>query len=70
MLIRKVIKTFEYKNFILPKNRLLAIVPSVIHFDPNIYKDAHAFNPDRWIDQKINKFEYFPFGVGTNECVT
>jgi 3-epi-6-deoxocathasterone 23-monooxygenase len=69
MLVRKVVKKFKYKNYVIPPGRLIAVIPSVFHHDKNYFEDPYTFNPDRWEDIKIKKFNYFPFGVGPNECV-
>jgi hypothetical protein len=40
-------------------------------FDPDVYKEPHHFNPDRWLDES-NIFDerryYIPFGKGTRSC--
>ena len=47
----------------------LAVSIVTIHFDPDIYEDPEAFQPERFIDRKYSPFEYMPFGGGHRRCI-
>lgn len=47
----------------LNKDNLVLIPTSAIHHDPNIYTDPENFDPDRFLEDDIEKSSVFlPFG--------
>jgi cytochrome P450 len=41
----------------------------LIHHDPGIYPDPHAFRPDRFLDQAPGTYTWIPFGGGRRRCL-
>jgi cytochrome P450 len=41
----------------------------LIHHDPTIYPDPHAFRPDRFLDQPPGTYTWIPFGGGRRRCL-
>jgi cytochrome P450 len=41
----------------------------LIHHDPEIYPDPHAFRPDRFLDQNPGTYTWIPFGGGRRRCL-
>lgn len=54
----------------LAKNNLVLIPTSAIHHDANIYTDPKKFDPDRFLEDDIEKLSTFlPFGSKVNTHV-
>ena len=47
------------------------ITPSIylVHRREDIYEDALAFRPDRWLDQQPGTYTWIPFGGGVRRCI-
>jgi cytochrome P450 len=67
-----------YKDYFIPKNTVIALVMSVIHYDDR-YGDPDTFRPERFIDHTLRAGAYvgmrdplerdhFGFGVGRRIC--
>ncbi len=41
----------------------------LVHHDPAIYPDPHAFRPQRWFDTKPGTYTFLPFGGGRRRCL-
>jgi cytochrome P450 len=41
----------------------------LIHHDPIIYPDPHAFRPERFLDQPPGTYTWIPFGGGRRRCL-
>ena len=42
----------------------------LIHRRHDLWEDAEAFKPERWLDSKpVHKYAYFPFGGGPRLCI-
>lgn len=45
---------------------------SGLHYDPSYYPDPHKFDPNRFLNEKIqerHQFCYLPFGEGPRRCI-
>jgi cytochrome P450 len=56
----------EYMGYRIPKGATVIGNHWAIHLDEGIYKDALAFNPDRWIENP--DLPLSPFGFGRRVC--
>jgi cytochrome P450 len=53
----------------LPARTMIGWSPYLIHRRPDLYEDPDRFDPDRWLDSRIEKEAYFPFGAGARKCI-
>lgn len=61
-----VIQDDEYMGYRIPKGATVIGNHWAIHLDENVYKDALAFDPDRWIENP--DLPLSPFGFGRRVC--
>ena len=67
--LRKLNAPMEFMGMQVEAGWSLAVSIVTLHFDPNIYEDPEAFQPERFIDRKYSPFEYMPFGGGHRRCI-
>ncbi|KAL7118833.1 hypothetical protein ACP275_02G025700 [Erythranthe tilingii] len=68
--LRKAVKDIKVRGYTIPAGWAIMACHSVLHLDPNIYKDPLKFDPSRWKDAKpefISK-NLKPFGGGIKQC--
>ncbi len=68
---RVAIEDDEFEGISYPKNTIIISFFFGVHRDNNLWEDAAAFKPDRFIiDDKVMKAKnYFPFGAGPRMCI-
>jgi cytochrome P450 len=60
----------EIDGFRIRKGDNIMIVPYLVHRNSEYWEDAEAFKPERFAtDEKIDKFQFFPFGGGPRFCI-
>ncbi len=69
-LMRRTIEPITLGDTTLPAGAEVAFSMYAIHRDPAVFgSDAHAFNPDRWLDHPDIKRSFMPFGGGNRKCI-
>ncbi|CAA0384522.1 unnamed protein product [Arabidopsis thaliana] len=70
MLFRKAVKDVEIKGYTIPAGWIVMIIPSVVHFDPDIYEKPFEFNPWRWEGKELRAGSktFMVFGTGLRQC--
>lgn len=55
----------------IPQGAMLRVTPWVLHRDERLFPDAHAFHPERFLDNApcLPKGAWIPFGVGPRVCL-
>ncbi|KAH8106701.1 cytochrome P450 [Cristinia sonorae] len=70
---------YVYKGYFIPKNTGVILNCFTLHHDENRYPNAHAFNPDRYIDDHLScadsaklsnvmERDHWTFGAGRRIC--
>lgn len=61
-----------FKDYAIPAGTPVGMTPFLMHMDENLFEDARAFKPERWMDpetrRKLSK-TYAPFAKGTRICL-
>lgn len=62
-------KPFFINDFEFPEGAL--IVPSIylVHHRADLWPNPNQFNPDRFLNQQITPYSFFPFGGGVRRCI-
>ena len=67
-LYREIIEDFEFDGFTMPAKWLLRVCVRESHADPEVFPEADAFDPDRFLNQRFDSSQYSPFGFGPHAC--
>jgi cytochrome P450 family 135 len=67
--VRKLQAPMTFGGWALPAG--VNIAPSIwlIHRDPRLYPEPHAFRPERFLDRRPGTYEWIPFGGGIRRCL-
>ncbi|VVB13291.1 unnamed protein product [Arabis nemorensis] len=70
MMFRKAVKDVEIKGYTIPAGWIVMVIPSVVHFDPEIYENPFEFNPWRWEGKELRSGSktFMVFGAGIRQC--
>jgi len=56
-------------DYYVPKNSILISASLLTHNDTKYWDKPEEFQPERWLNaDKINKYQYLPFGAGNRMC--
>lgn len=73
MLMRMVLKDMDYAGTTLPAGSLAMVSPAVSHRIPEIFKNPHAYDPDRFApgreEDKQALYTLIGFGGGKHRCI-
>ncbi|CAA0298102.1 unnamed protein product [Arabidopsis thaliana] len=69
-MFRKAVSDVEIKGYTIPAGWIVLVVPSVIHYDPQIYEQPCEFNPWRWEGKELlsGSKTFMAFGGGARLC--
>jgi hypothetical protein len=59
----------EIGGFLYPPGVMLAAYAHLVHHDPTIYPEPHAFRPKRFLEQAPGTYTWIPFGGGRRRCL-
>jgi cytochrome P450 len=60
---------FSFEGHRIEKGSFILYSPYVTGRDPQLWDDADAFVPDRWIDNTVDPYAFVPFGGGYRRCI-
>lgn len=72
ILMRQVVKGHKMKGVDLVEGTLINPVSIGNHFNSAYFKDPHAWNPERWLDENktmANPHVFLPFSSGKRNCI-
>jgi sterol 14alpha-demethylase len=72
MLVRVAMQDFTYKKWHVPKGTWIVISPTVSHQIESVFRNARAFEPDRFLpprEEDKRDFAYISFGGGRHKCL-
>lgn len=61
---------WTFKSTFLAAGTVVSCTPHSLHFNPAVFPDPYAFNPDRWdhaTDEMLR--DSIPFGLGLRQCI-
>ena len=73
MLMRTVVKDFEYKDYVMPAGSLAMVSAAVSQYIPEIFDDPQKYDPDRFAppreEHKQHRYATIGFGGGRHRCI-
>lgn len=73
MLMRTIVKDFEYKDYIMPAGGLAMVAAAVSHYIPELFPDPEQYNPDRFAppreEHRRHRYATIGFGGGRHRCI-
>lgn len=69
ILMRKVIRDTQLQGYGLKSDSLAFFNIFNIHHHSHLWQQPDQFNPERFLNSKIPKHQYFPFGMGSRFCI-
>ncbi|QFY44797.1 cytochrome P450 [Candidatus Methylospira mobilis] len=71
ILMRKVVKDFRVKNFVIKAGQFVCAAPSVTHRSAELFPNPEQFDPDRYAPERgedRNLYGWQAFGGGRHKC--
>ncbi|MGZ8243198.1 cytochrome P450 [Methylomagnum sp.] len=71
LLMRKVMKDFHVKDYVIKAGKFVCAAPSVSHRIPELFTDPEKFDPDRYSSERAedkNQYGWQAFGGGRHKC--
>lgn len=73
MLMRKVLRDFQYKDFVVPAGWMAMVSPGLSHMLPEVFAEPWRFDPSRFAppraEHKKQNHSMITFGGGKHRCV-
>lgn len=73
MLMRKILKDFDYGGYCAPAGGLAMVVPAVSHRLPEVFTDPARYDPDRFApgreEDRKSSYTLIGFGGGHHRCI-
>jgi cytochrome P450 len=69
LVVRRLTKPLELHGYELPVGTTVAPCIYLAHRRPDVYRDPHAFRPERFLESSPGTYTWIPFGGGVRRCV-
>lgn len=66
---REAIEEDEIGGYRIPAGATVGISGWTMHRDPRFWREPERFDPARFLEDKIDKYAFIPFGVGPRRCL-
>jgi cytochrome P450 len=66
---RQVMRPIEIGGVRYEPGMVLLASPHLVHRDPSLYPEPHAFRPERFLGTKPGTYTWIPFGGGPSHCL-
>ena len=66
---RKLKAPLEIMGHYFEAGTILLLSEYLIHHREDLYSEPYCFKPERFLERKFSRFEYFPFGGGHRGCM-
>ncbi len=60
---------FELGRWTLPRGYTVLVSIALIHDDASVFPNPYAFDPDRFLGNRPDLYQWIPFGGGTRRCL-
>ena len=70
---RHVAQTFDFGGHTIPQGALVFVATGVTHFVPDIYREPHRFDPERFFAPRNEHHQpgvFAPYGLGGRTCLS
>jgi cytochrome P450 len=54
--------------WVIPRGHIVSVNIGLVHQNEEVFPDATAFNPDRFLGNNPGMYSWVPFGGGTRRC--
>ncbi len=69
IILREVVKPVEIGGVRYEPGDIIWPSAHLLHHDPTLYPEPHAFRPERWLGTKPTAYTWIPFGGGRIRCL-
>jgi cytochrome P450 len=66
---RRLHAPMDLGGYHLPSGTLVVPAIALTHRHPSVYPRPSVFEPERFLDKKVDPYAYYPFGGGTRRCL-
>jgi cytochrome P450 len=72
-IFRKALVDTSIQGYFVPAGTMVVIAPLLNHYWPGLWRDPHAFDPERFSDarreDRSHRLAFVPFGAGAHKCI-
>jgi cytochrome P450 len=69
MIARLAMRPWRFGDYTVPARTPVGVSIIALHHRPDVYRDPHAFEPQRFLDAKPGTYTWIPFGGGIRRCL-
>lgn len=68
-ILRRATDDIVFDGYFIPRRSMIRIAVWEAHKDPNTFADPFAFDPMRFVGNKVANDQYSPLGIGKHHCL-
>jgi sterol 14alpha-demethylase len=73
MLMRKILRDFRFRDYVIPAGGLAMVSPAVSHRLPDVFRDPQKYDPERYApgreEDRLSSYRLIGFGGGRHRCI-